>query len=101
MTCSDYTDSGGYFFLRRPFPFILEGVAVVIPFEEVWGMDVLGRFPGVVTFGVPFPLHEVLEHSRLPMTSVVDQVFYLVFFGPLNQVRWGSREVGAMHGGSV
>ena len=56
----------------------------MILFEKVWGMNILGWFPGVVTFGVPFPLHKVLEHSRFPMMSVVDQVFNLVFFGSLN-----------------
>ncbi len=32
------------------------------------------------------------------MTSVVDQVFDLVFFGTLDQVRWRFREIGAMNG---
>ena len=62
----------------------MKRVMLVVPFEEVRGMDILGWFPGVVAFGVPFPLHKVLECSRLPMMSVIDQVFDLVFFGPLN-----------------
>ena len=76
--------SGGYLSSRFRPPFILEGVTLVVLFEKVWGVNVLGWFPGVVTFGVPFPLHEVLERSRSPMTLVVDQMFYLVFLRSLN-----------------
>ncbi len=32
------------------------------------------------------------------MASVVDQVFDLIFFGTLDQIRWGFREVGTMNG---
>ena len=68
----------------------------MVPFEKVWSVNVLGWFPGVVTFGIPFPLHKVLEHSGPSMTSVVDQMFYFVLLHSLNQVRWGFREVGAV-----
>ncbi len=47
-------------------------------------MDVLDWLPGVVAFGVPFPLHKVLEHSGLTMTSMVNQVFDLVLFSTLD-----------------
>src|SRR5258708_15661783 len=99
--CSTYDGSAelrGYFFLGCPPPFILEAIAVMILLEKVRSVNVLGWFPGVIAFGVPFPLHKVLEHSRLPMTSVVDQVFNLVFFSPLDQVRWRLREIGAVDG---
>ena len=66
--------------------------------EKVRGMNVLGWFPGVIAFGVPFPLHEVLERSRPSISSVVDQVFHFVFFGSLDEIRWGSGEVGAVDG---
>src|SRR5216684_1743763 len=80
-------ESRGYLSLCSLSLFILEGVSLVIPFEEVWSVNVLEWFPGVVAFRIPFPFHEVLERSRFPMMSVVDQVFNLVFFGPLDQVR--------------
>jgi len=76
----------------------LEGVALVILFEESWGMNVVSWFPGVIAFGIPFPFHKVLEHSRLPMMSVVDQMFYFIFLRPLDKVRWGPGEVGAVDG---
>ncbi len=56
----------------------------MILFEKVWSMDVLDWFPGIVTFGVSLPLHEVLELSRPAMMPVVDQMFNLVLFGALD-----------------
>src|SRR5260221_8243188 len=76
--------SRGYPFLHCLPLFILEGIALVVLFEKVWGMNVLGWFPGVVAFGVPFPFHKVLERSRPPMTSVVDEMFHFVFFCSLD-----------------
>jgi len=54
-------------------------------------------FPGVVTFGVPFPFDEVLERSGSSMTSVVDDTFHFVFFFSVDKVRWWSGEVRAVH----
>src|SRR5258707_15863149 len=84
LTCGASAESRGCFSSHCALSFILEGIALVISFEEVWGVNVLDWFPGVVTFGVPFPLHKVLERSRPPMASVIDQVFHFVFFGSLN-----------------
>jgi len=89
---------GGYFSSWFSFLFILKRVALMIPFEKVWSVNVLDWFPGVIAFGVPFPLHIVLERSRFPMTSVVDQVFDFVFFSTLDQIRWRFRKIGAVNG---
>jgi len=48
----------------------LERVPLVIKFDEVGHMDLIGVFPSIVAFGISFPFDEVLEHSGLPMTSV-------------------------------
>ena len=56
----------------------------MVPFEEVWSVDVLDWLPGIVAFRIPFPLHKVLECSGLTMTSMVDQMLDLVFFGTLD-----------------
>ena len=39
----------------------LEGVILVIEFDQVWGMCLIGVFPGIVAFGVSFPLDQILE----------------------------------------
>ena len=37
-------------------PYICEGVLLVVAFEDLWGLNVFDRFPGVVAFRVPLPL---------------------------------------------
>src|SRR5713226_3722957 len=52
-------ESGGCLSFWFLLLFILERVALMIPFEKVWSMDILNRLPGVVTFGVSFPFRKV------------------------------------------
>jgi hypothetical protein len=60
----------------------------MIALEKFWGVHLFGWFPGVVTFRVSFPLHEVLERPRPPMTSVINNALHLIFFLPIDKVRW-------------
>ena len=39
----------------------LERVIFVIEFDQVWGMCLVGVFPGIVAFGVSFPLDQILK----------------------------------------
>ena len=39
----------------------LEGVVFVIEFDEVWGMRLIGVFPGIVAFGVSLPFEQILK----------------------------------------
>ena len=39
----------------------LEGVILVIEFDQVWGMCLIGVFPGIVAFGVSLPFDQILE----------------------------------------
>jgi len=32
----------------------------MILLDQPWGLDVVSRFPGVVTFGISHPLYEIL-----------------------------------------
>ena len=41
--------------------YLPEGAVLVILLYEVRGVNIFGIFPCVVTFGVPFPLDEVLK----------------------------------------
>ena len=70
----------------------------MIPFEKVWGVNIPEWLPGVIAFWIPFPFHKVLEHSRFPMSSVVDQMLHFVFLSPLDEIGWGPREVRSMNG---
>ena len=59
-------------------------------------MYLVSWFPGIVTFRVPFPFDEVLEHSSSSMTLVVNNTFHFIFFFSIDKVRWWLREVRAM-----
>ena len=65
----------------------------MIKFDKFRSMHLVSWFPCVVTFGVSFPLDEILESSSPTMTSVVDDAFYFIFLFSINQVRWWSGEV--------
>ena len=39
----------------------LEGVILVIKFDQVRGMCLIGVFPGIVAFGVSLPFDQILE----------------------------------------
>ena len=49
--------------------------------------------PGVITFGVSFPLDQILELSLPAVTVTVSNRLDLVLFPIIDKVRWGPREV--------
>jgi hypothetical protein len=53
----------GIFHWKASSFYALEGVCFVIEFDQVWGMCLIGVFPGIVTFRVSFPFDEILEFS--------------------------------------
>ena len=84
-------------FAVSPVPFIFERVLLVIGFDELWSMDLVSWFPGVICFRVVLPFDQVLEGSRLPRMSVINDLLDLIFFFSFNKV-WGwSRIVRSMH----
>jgi len=76
--------------------YLLERIVLVIKFDEVRCMDLIGIFPSIVTFGVSFPFDEILELSRVSMMSVASYQLHFVFRFSINQVRRWSGEVGAV-----
>jgi hypothetical protein len=68
----------------------------VIKFDEFRRMDLIGVFPGVVTFGVAYPFDQILRDFGLPPGPMGSDLFHLVFFFSINQIRWRSGEVWAV-----
>ena len=68
---------------------------MILP-KEIWGVHLVSWFLGVVTFGVAPPLYEILEHSGTSMESVISDLFHLVLFFIIDQVRWGMGVIWAM-----
>ena len=78
---------------RRSCPYMLQRVAPMIFPEQLRGLDVFDGLPGVVAFGVPLPLDQVLELSPPAVTAMVSNRLDFVLFSIIDKVRWGSREV--------
>ena len=55
---------------------------------KIYYVNVLGRFPAVLAFAVPFPLDQVLELSAID-TAVQDLLDLVLFFTVnLHRFRW-------------
>jgi hypothetical protein len=72
---------------------MLQRVTPMIFPKYLWGLDMLNRLPGVVAFGVPFPLDQILEPSPPATMAMVSNRLDFVLFPIIDKVRWGSREV--------
>ena len=79
-------------------PFIEKGVLLVIGVNHLWSMDLVSRFPGVISFGITLPFDEVLEGSSPAEMTMVDDPFNLILFFSSDKVRRGSRIVWSMCG---
>ena len=69
-------------------PFIVKRVLLVIGFNELQRMDLVSWFPSVIGFRITLPFDQVLESSRPPRTSVINNLFDFVFLFSFNEV-WG------------
>ena len=77
----------------RSFPFILEGVTLMIFLDQLRGKHVSLVFPGVVSRGISLPLDEVLKVSSLPEVAMIDDGLDFILLFSVNDV-WGrTREV--------
>ena len=64
--------------------------------DKFRGMNLVSRFPCVVTFGVSFPFDEILESFRSSELLVCDDSFDFILFFSIDKVRRWSGEVWAM-----
>jgi hypothetical protein len=78
-------ERGRLYMLQRMTPMVLS--------EQSWGLDVFNGLPGVVAFGVPFPLDQILKLSPPAVAAMVSNRLDFVLLSIIDKVRWGSREV--------
>jgi hypothetical protein len=69
----------------------------MIEFDECGGMDLIGVFPSVVTFGVTLPLDQILQGLVAPPSLVCTDLFHFILLFSINQIRGRSCEVGAYY----
>jgi len=62
----------------------VERIVLMIKFDKVGCVDLIGVFPSIVAFGVSFPLDKVLEFSRPSMTSVAPYHLHLILRFSIN-----------------
>ena len=74
------------------------GRPLFVLFDQIWGVDGVSGFPGVVTFRVSLPPDQELESFVPPKVAVCLDGLHLVFFFSANKVRWWSGEVRAVCG---
>ena len=65
----------------------------MIEFDKYGGMNLIGVFPGVVTFRVSFPFDEILKGFAPPPGPMGMYLLHFVFFFSINQIRWWSGKV--------
>jgi len=59
----------------------------VIGVNELWSVDLISWFPGVIRFQVSYPLDKILEGSSPPGVLMINDPFNLVFFFSFDKVR--------------
>jgi hypothetical protein len=67
--------------------YAVERVALVVVLDCLGTLKVTDRFPGVVAFGVSFPLDKVLQLSFSPLTLVAEDGLDFVLFFIFHKVR--------------
>jgi hypothetical protein len=60
------------------------GGGLVIEFDEVWHVDLIGVLPGVVAFGVTLPFDQILQGLAPPPGPVGTYLLHFVFHFSIN-----------------
>ena len=76
--------------------YVKVGRPLFVLFNQIWGVDGVGRLPGVVALRVSFPPDQELKSFVSPKVAVCLDGFHFVFFFSADKVRWWPGEVGAM-----
>jgi hypothetical protein len=64
--------------------YICLGVSSCVNLDQFFCVDLVSWFPGVVAFGVPFPLDEELEGSGPSVASMINDALHFIFFFSIN-----------------
>ncbi len=75
------SDGSGFYIGKR--------VALMILLDQPWGLNVVSRFPGVVTFRISHPFYKILQLSSSPIVLVITNGLDFILLIITNKVRWG------------
>jgi hypothetical protein len=62
----------------------LQSVSLMIAFDEDWHMDLIGVFPGVITFRVALPFDQILQGLAMSPSPVGMNLFHFIFVFSIN-----------------
>jgi hypothetical protein len=74
----------------------MSGQRLVIEFDELGRMNLIGVFPSVVAFGVTLPFDQILQGPGPPPGPMGTYLLHFVLLFSVNQIRWRSGEVRAV-----
>jgi hypothetical protein len=67
--------------------YLMKGVSLVIEFDEVWHVNLIGIFPSVVTLRVSLPFDEILQGSEMSLVLVGMDLIHFVLLFPVKLPR--------------
>jgi hypothetical protein len=68
----------------------------VIEFDEFGRSDLIGVLPSVVALRIARPFDQILQGLGPPPGPMGTDLFYFIFFFPINQIQRRSGKVGAV-----
>ena len=74
------------------------GCPLFVFFYQIWGMDGICGFPGIVALRVSFPPDQELKSFVSPKVAVCLDGLHFIFFFSADKVRWWPGEVGTVCG---
>jgi hypothetical protein len=81
---------------RSPSFYASSSHRLVIEFDEVGCVGLIGIFPSIIAFGVTLPFDQILQCFGPPPGPMGAYLLHFIFFFPINQIRWRPSEVGAV-----
>ena len=96
MWMPEWVKSDGATQVIRAASYAEVGRPLFVLFDQIWSVDGVSGFPGVVTFRISFPPDQELESFVSPKVAMcLDGLHFILFFSA-DKVRWWSGEVWAV-----
>jgi hypothetical protein len=78
---------------------VMLAALLAISEDEIWGMNIIFKFPSVITGRVSLPFDQIMELLATPEVAMGHDTLHFIFFFPIDHI-WGrSREVWSMSSG--
>jgi hypothetical protein len=72
------------------------GQCLMVEFDKLGCMGLIGVFPSVVALGISLPFDQVLQGLGPPPGPMGTYLLHLIFLFPIDQIWWRSGEIWAV-----